>query len=340
MRIDYQIVILKTDDFDALPLNLTLRLAFDPIMKNVTDVITTREEMLKTNKELLTLTCDAGNDDGIQNYLLEVTKITRRLAVLNNGKAYDSELLVAQCQSAIRDSGISKRELRKIDKEWTKEDTGKDEATRFERFKTYYIAETAILAADEVQGTNNRANSAVAQQLTELEATVTKLKHDNSVLMTNQEDMASHLRSGVPNEISVGGGGASVAPSRGGGASVTPAELSVLISQALDQREGRDGSNSSRNTGGNNGGNTTRDTITWWRQFKYYCGTCGVNLTHGGKKCKSRNKKKEHDETATWDKKESPRTNPKVERRDRLWMQWCEPITLKVHKEKGKGESR
>ena len=180
----------------------------------------------------------------------------------------------------------------------------------------------------------------MAQKLTDLEATVSKLHIDNSVLMANQEDMASALRSGVPNEISVGGG-ALVAPSRGGGASVTPGpELSVLIGQILDQREGREGSNSSRNTGGNNGGDTSRDKITWWRQFKHYCPTCGVNLTHGGKKCKSRNKKKDHDKTTTWDKKESPHnSNPKIEQRDRLWMQWCELIILKVHKEKGEGES-
>ena len=127
--------------------------------------------------------------------------------------------------------------------------------------------------------------------------------------------------------------------------SVAPGpDLSVLIGQILDQQEG---SNSSRNTGGNTGGDTSRDTrrdnnkITVWRQFKHYCSTCGVNLTHGGKKCKSRNKKKDHDENATWDKKESPRNpNPKIERRDRLWMQWCESITLKVHKKKGEGESR
>ena len=96
-------------------MGLTLRQAFDHIMKNVTDVVTTREECIKTNAKLLTLTCEAGNDDGVQNYLIEATKITRRLLVLSNGKSYHSELLVAQCQSAIRDSGICKRELRKID---------------------------------------------------------------------------------------------------------------------------------------------------------------------------------------------------------------------------------
>ena len=69
-------------------------------------------------------------------------------------------MIVAQCQSIIRNLGISKRELRKIDKVWIKEDKNEPDETRFERFKKYYIAKTAILAADEVQPTNNHANSA------------------------------------------------------------------------------------------------------------------------------------------------------------------------------------
>ena len=130
-------------------------------MKNITDVVTTREEYVKTNAKLLTITCQASDDDGVQNYFIEITKILRRLTVLNNGKSYDSELLVAQCQSKICDSGICKQELRKIDKEWAKEDKNEDPDTRFERFKTYYITERAILAADEVQGITNWENSAM-----------------------------------------------------------------------------------------------------------------------------------------------------------------------------------
>ena len=122
--------------------------------------------------------------------------------------------------------GICKRELYKIDKDWTKEDLNADVDTRFERFKNYYITKTAILAADEVQGTTNRANSAMEQKLTNLQATVTKLHHANSVLMGNQEDMAlAYKNGGVPTEITTGGGGGSVAPGL---------ELAGYIGQLLD----------------------------------------------------------------------------------------------------------
>ena len=64
-------------------------------------------------------------------------------------------MIVAKCQSMIRESGICKQELGKIDRDWAKDDKDGDDDTRFERFKTYYITEIAILAADEVQGTTN-----------------------------------------------------------------------------------------------------------------------------------------------------------------------------------------
>ena len=91
--------------------------------------------------------------------------------------------------------------------------------------------------------------------------------------------MASvYNNSGVPSEINTGGGG---------GMSVAPGpDLAGYIGKILDERENN---NSSRATGGYTSRDTKKDNdkITWWRQFKFYCPACGVNLTHGAKKCKS-----------------------------------------------------
>ena len=51
--------------------------------------------------------------------------------------------------------GICKQELRKIDKDWAKDDWYGDVDTKFERSKTYCITKKPILVADEVQGTTN-----------------------------------------------------------------------------------------------------------------------------------------------------------------------------------------
>ena len=96
------------------------------------------------------------------------------------------------------------------------------------------------------------------QKITDLDPTVSKLYNDNSVLMANQEEMAStYKNSGVPTEITTGGRrSVSVAPGP---------DLAGYIGQILDERE------ANSNCGKATSGNTNRivDTkkeqveITW-----------------------------------------------------------------------------
>ena len=94
--------------FNDLSLDLTLQAAFKHIFSNITDVVATREEYMKTHTELLKLSFQASEEDGLSNYLDQVTKMLRQLEVLNSGKECDSEMIVAQCQSMIRESSIYK----------------------------------------------------------------------------------------------------------------------------------------------------------------------------------------------------------------------------------------
>ena len=223
-------------------------------------------------------------------------------------------MIVVQCQSMIPESGICKQKLRKIDKDWAQNDKNGDNDTIFERFKSYYITETAILVADEVQSITNQANSAMEQKITDLQDIVSKLHNNNSVLMTNQEEMTSiYKNDGVPIEITTGGGrGTSVAPGQ---------DLAAYIRQFLDESTANNNCSNKRSSGGDTNRNVDtkkeRVEITWWRQFKYYCPSCGVNLHYGARKCPRQKRMKGHDDNITWEKKETPRNK---ERFDRLWM--------------------
>ena len=316
--------------FDTLPLQLTLQDAFKHIFTNVTDAVDTREEYVKTHRMFLSLTFQASEEDGLSNYFEKITKLLRRMEVLDGGKEYDKATIVSQCQSVIRNLGINKRELGLIDKAWVLEDKNEPEETRFVRFKVYYIAETAILAADEAQPTTNYANSAMQQKIDDLSESLLQMQQDNSLLMANQEQLAAYKSGGggVPTEITT-------TPS--GDASVVPgSDLAALISKILDDR-----TQSTQQSSGSDSNKTVdrklQPEVTWWQQFKFYCPSCGVNLNHGAKKCPKKKRMKNHDESVTWDKKETPQNK---DRRDHLWQQWCEPVTMKVRKEKGEGEAR
>ena len=195
---------------------------------------------MKTHVVLLSLSFQTSDEDGLSNYFKQVTKLLRRLEVLDGGKVYNITMIVLQCQSIIRNSGISKRELWQIDKAWAKEDKGKPDEARFERFKKYYIAETAIIVADEVHPTNNHTNSVMQQKNNELSESLVQMRQDNSVLMANQGELAVYKNSGVPTEITTNGG-ALVAPGP---------DLATLVSQLLDDR--------TRSTKGSSGSDTTK----------------------------------------------------------------------------------
>ena len=85
-------------EFDALPLDLTLQETFEHILKNTTDVVTTQEEYMKTHAELLGSYIRPVTKTDYQLFLIKVTITLRQLVVLNNGKAYVNEFVVAQCQ--------------------------------------------------------------------------------------------------------------------------------------------------------------------------------------------------------------------------------------------------
>ena len=143
------------------------------------------------------------------------------------------------------------------------------------------------------------------QKINELSESLVKMQNENSVLMANQEEMASVYKNrGVPTEITTTNGGASVAPGP---------DLAALVSQLLNY--------CTRSTKGTSGSDRTVDprklqpNVTWLRQFKFYCPSCGVNLNHGSKNCPKKKRMKSYDEKVTWDKKETPRNK---ERRDHL----------------------
>ena len=63
--------------FDALQFDLTLKEAFKHIFSNITDVVDRREEYVKKTV-LLSLSFLASEEDGLSNYLKQVTKLLRR----------------------------------------------------------------------------------------------------------------------------------------------------------------------------------------------------------------------------------------------------------------------
>eukprot|EP00536_Pseudo-nitzschia_multiseries_P014588 jgi/Psemu1/39306/gm1.39306_g len=65
---------------------------------------------------------------------------------------------------------------------------------------------------------------------------------------------------------------------------------------------------------------TRQPTRQEWKQYKYYCHSCGVNLTHDGRSCYRRNNRAGHQEGATYDNQMGGAT-----RNNDRWLQWNGP---------------
>eukprot|EP00536_Pseudo-nitzschia_multiseries_P003829 jgi/Psemu1/8629/gm1.8629_g len=63
-----------------------------------------------------------------------------------------------------------------------------------------------------------------------------------------------------------------------------------------------------------------RPTNCEWKQYKYYCHSCGVNLSHNGRECFNRQNRAAHQEGATFDN-QMGRANRNTDR----WMKWNGP---------------
>eukprot|EP00536_Pseudo-nitzschia_multiseries_P013056 jgi/Psemu1/33974/gm1.33974_g len=65
---------------------------------------------------------------------------------------------------------------------------------------------------------------------------------------------------------------------------------------------------------------TRQPSLQGWKQYKYYCHSCGVNLTHDGRSCYRRRNKAGHQEGATFDNQMGGAT-----RNTERWLQWNGP---------------
>ena len=86
-------------------------------------------------------------------------------------------------------------------------------------------------------------------------------------------------------------------------------------------KNGNYGGTSTANTGGRSRVNRTGDSKC--QQFNQYCSSCGVNLSHPGKDCKT--KKHWHNDAATFQNQMGGNS-----KKDHKWMKFLDPSTGKT----------
>ena len=102
--------------------------------------------------------------------------------------------------------------------------------------------------------------------------------------------------------------------------------------QQLVQHQLQGNQNNTRN-------NSRRGTIRGdpngpWRQWKYWCYSCGTNLSHNSNEChRTKNQLPDHDRFKATATKDNPQGGNS--KKDHLWLKWCDPGTYEPRSTKG-----
>jgi hypothetical protein len=190
--------------------------------------------------------------------------------------------------AAFRDSGHSRESLWNIEERWKLMlPKYSDPETRYAEFKTYYTKELKILFTDlGKQGRAFHANEDMMERVQAMEFDMRTLAAEQSDLESAFHTAQDDMTMVPPTTLEVPFAASTV------GTTLSDPLYKALMTR-LDAIEAQ--------TANQNSGTRRRPKAP--RQFKYYCYSHGVNLTHGSKDC--RNKHAGHD-----DHPEATRCNP------------------------------
>ena len=166
----------KKNISNSLPLGYTAREAIDYVESKVNDIASKREAFISILTSITTRVYNT-TPDGPVHYLKAMATDKRRCDILQMD--YKWATIIANCQHAIRHSGVDKSKTREIEQKWLLEDVNKPVDTVFMRFSDFYIRELHLLEIDGPDGTSDgAANAAVLAKIEEVETNIQTL-NDN-----------------------------------------------------------------------------------------------------------------------------------------------------------------
>jgi hypothetical protein len=334
----------QKDQHDALPINYTIR----KLLNYIEDKVSDRVDMQKANKsimqELMKRTY-VPDTDGPVKFFKAMEHDVYRIHILKF--AYRWDTLIVHCQTTIRDSNRHNgSNLRVIEDEWVRReptDTSNfsdlELREQWERFKSYYIKELKKLATDGPSSGVANSADALDARMNDIETSFTT---NMQTLNDNQHKLStaySGLQSGVPSIVETLNDSSTVGTMSGtllASSAMTDlmSEVKALkqVVSALSAVGSVPGRPSTRTPA--RGSPKSKSNITEWRQWKHWCHSCGVNLNHDSPKCKWQ-RLPDHKDAATHQNPMGGPMRPNTVRKDKLWMQWCCPVSHTAHSKEG-----
>ena len=324
----------QMNDYGTLPLNYTVRQALNFIEGKVSDRVKKQKAYIEL-MSAITAREYVPSAEGPVTYLKRMEHDKHCIDILSESSnvefEYSWDTLIINCQTKIRSSGRHNNTyLRLIEDKWEADILNRPVVGRWKRFKQLYIKELQKLTEDGIE--NNTAMNVQQALIARVDAFESKYETEVQTLNNNQLHLETAFQaSGVPSVVETDGTG-----TVSGSVSGTAASGMQSIAFSDLQREMKalkaelNAIKSTKSGGGKGGGGnkkaTTDALFTVWRQWKFWCHSCGCNLHHDSKDCKSARKKSGH-------KNEATIQNPMGgnDAKDAFYNKWWSPVDHKPY---------
>lgn len=335
----------KEIDHGVLLLNLTAQEAFDHIKAKVKSEDVVQLEFKDIMKQHLNMTYTP-NAYGAEGYFKHATKLQDDINRLDIGLKLPDGYIMACAMSDFKRSGHDKNQVAMIITKWKTKlaitGTGaiKDE-DKFTCFQEHFNVGLKDLYCNDDTGTTDVANQAIDAKLSAIKERQAKQDENMLQLHNNQLAVRAESTSNVPPAEMIGEiihqlkakgllqANASATPSNADATAI--ARAATLLQQAQGAVATQPAAPTSNATASSsNGAERPKDPAndTDWQQYKYWCYSCGVNLTHDSGNCPPNRCRRCHDANAT---NANPGTGANT-KRNNLWELWFHPTAHTCHK--------
>eukprot|EP00536_Pseudo-nitzschia_multiseries_P014584 jgi/Psemu1/39277/gm1.39277_g len=266
---------LKDPGSDAFPRGTTVLAAFQVMEEDLCTTAAQHQLTRELTKKMYALTYTP-SPIGPKEYFRQLTKYQHQINLLPETANVTAAQMIDYSWEAFARSKHDPITLHRVDEDWKKYRESMDKDNGFTHYKKFWGQRLKELYSSYHNNTTtaNLADIQTDQRFTELK--------------TKQRDLAN-----VCHEIY-----SQVTETATAASMMTMSnqwETAMAVLQADVNRL------KSADANRTNGPGACQPTLREWKQYKYYCHSCGVNLTHDGRSCYKRRNKADHQEGATFD---------------------------------------
>ena len=328
----------KEIDFNMLDTKWTARKAYDHIEAKMRSEEVAQDDYINLWKAVLELEYRP-DPQGPEQFFKQQKEHQRRILLVNEGPGIKDGTLIAAAKRAFTKSGHNQLSLDLILAKWKNKDEeclkthteAHHKKTKYGRFQLHYLRELKKLYRSDHGRPTQKAmhTEELSTDIQSMKEDLEQVKANQDQLYDNQKEIAAYASDATttPSTLTPNSNTAAIKEMATAMAKTMAEQMVQSRSQDIAAVAAKEALKALQLTN-NPGCAKISEKEMGWRQWKYWCYTCGVNLYHNTKDHPDSKRKMDGHDTHTNTTKDAPQGGNT--KRNHLWLKWCEPVTFNV----------